>query len=176
METTVYFIRHGAYVSQGSVLPFRKPGVHVSPLGKKQSEKLREFFADKPITAVYTSPLERCQETAEIIFPNISTTTDERLNEVRCPPIPDEISGWDKFDADWYKKRGGESREEIVSRMKNFLQEKVRAHEGQEIIAVSHGDPILLLLADQMHKHIEEIPYIGMGEYQRLTFSPDPIH
>lgn len=176
MNTTIYMVRHGAYVRQGAVVPFRRPGVHLSPVGVQQSEKLARFFADKNIAAVYASPMERTQETAKIISGGRPVITDERLNEVRTSRgtyeegLPDEKSGWGKFGADWFTKRGGETSDEITGRMRSFNEEMLKKYKGRAIVVVSHGDPIMFLLADIAHKKPWEVPYMQIGEMRKLTF------
>jgi probable phosphomutase (TIGR03848 family) len=58
-------IRHGEndYSKKGK-LAGRLPGVHLNERGQKQAEELGKAFAQVPIKAVYSSPLERAMETA----------------------------------------------------------------------------------------------------------------
>ena len=64
--TTVLLIRHGEneYVATGR-LAGRLPEVHLNDNGKKQAQALSKILAQTPIKAIYSSPLERCVETAE---------------------------------------------------------------------------------------------------------------
>ena len=64
--TTVLLIRHGEneYVATGR-LAGRLPEVHLNDNGKKQAQVLSKVLAQTPIKAIYSSPLERCVETAE---------------------------------------------------------------------------------------------------------------
>lgn len=171
MNTTIYFVRHGAYAQQGELLPLRTPGVHLSLQGRSQAEKLAAFFADKQIAAFYASPLERAQETAKIIAGTKPVITDERLNEIRSDPMPDADSGWDKYTKDWYIARGGETMEDVGARMRDFIQEKSKQYAGQSIVVASHGDPIMIAMADYAHKKPWEVPFVHMATVHPLTIS-----
>ena len=63
---TFLLIRHGEneYVAKGR-LAGRLPGVHLNENGKKQAEAVAKAFVKAPIKAIYSSPMERCMQTAE---------------------------------------------------------------------------------------------------------------
>src|SRR4051812_40919291 len=60
----------------GPVLAGRTPGVHLDDRGRKQAAAVAERIAVLPLTAIVTSPMERCVETAEAI----------RDRQVAAPP------------------------------------------------------------------------------------------
>ena len=63
--TLLLLIRHGLTDAvQRGVLAGWTPGVHLSDAGREQVERLAERTGKLPIGAVYSSPLERCRETA----------------------------------------------------------------------------------------------------------------
>ncbi|HSG16407.1 MAG TPA: histidine phosphatase family protein, partial [Anaerolineae bacterium] len=43
------------------------PGVHLNDVGQKQAEQLSDRLSKLPLKAIYSSPLERCIETAEAV-------------------------------------------------------------------------------------------------------------
>lgn len=57
-------IRHGQNDLVANKLAGRLPGVHLNEAGHAQAQRLATLLADLPIKAVYSSPLERAQETA----------------------------------------------------------------------------------------------------------------
>jgi len=57
-------IRHGHNDLVAKKLAGRLPHVHLNELGLTQAQRLTTLLADLPIKAVYSSPLERAQETA----------------------------------------------------------------------------------------------------------------
>ncbi|MGN6574915.1 MAG: histidine phosphatase family protein, partial [Nocardioides sp.] len=65
VRTVVHLLRHGEVHNPTGVLYGRLPGYHLSELGRKMAERVAEAVADRDITVVTASPLERAQETAE---------------------------------------------------------------------------------------------------------------
>lgn len=182
--TTIYLFRHGQYESPDKIVPYRLPGFHLSNRGIAEVAEVAEKLANFPISAVYTSPLERTFETAIILAKSFGLTPiiDERLLEVRSPSqgekegFVEEKGGWGIYETEWYKDQGGESLDEIVSRMKEAIEEIRIRHEGKEIIVVSHGDSIMLLKA--VYKSISLTPealskqqYISMASGYKINFN-----
>ena len=70
--TLVLLVRHGTTPSTGEVLPGRARGLHLNDAGREQAFQVGERLARwapaegarRQIAAVYSSPLERTQETA----------------------------------------------------------------------------------------------------------------
>ena len=62
-----YLIRHGHNDLLGEKLAGRTPGVHLNQAGREGAERLAQALGDRPIKAVYASPLERAIETAQPI-------------------------------------------------------------------------------------------------------------
>ena len=62
---TILLIRHGEneYVARGR-LAGRLPGIHLNDNGKRQAQALADKLAGAPVKNIYSSPLERCMETA----------------------------------------------------------------------------------------------------------------
>jgi probable phosphomutase (TIGR03848 family) len=65
--TTVLLVRHGLTASTGRLLTGWTPGVTLDDRGLAQAKALAERLAPVPLDAIVTSPLERCQQTAEAI-------------------------------------------------------------------------------------------------------------
>ena len=63
--TTLFLIRHGLTAVTGSRLYGRTPGIHLDERGRRQAAALVERFEGVRLTALYSSPLERCIETME---------------------------------------------------------------------------------------------------------------
>ena len=159
MKTTVYLVRHGEVHNPQRVIYGRIPGFQLSEKGRKQAHALGKHLSDKKLTAIYASPLERTHETATYIHKHhnhLSITHDERIIECYTPLEGEKIeivekSNWN-FYAPEFIKKGGESLEDIWSRMSVFLEEKVKLHAGEEIAVVSHGDPIMITASQHTGK------------------------
>lgn len=63
---TIYLVRHGETVSGGNRC-IGHTDMPLSEMGLYQAGRLREWFAQKELSAVCSSPLERCAHTARII-------------------------------------------------------------------------------------------------------------
>ncbi|OGY23379.1 MAG: hypothetical protein A2172_04080 [Candidatus Woykebacteria bacterium RBG_13_40_15] len=155
MNTVIHFIRHAANPNPDGIIPGRMAGFHLDETGKKQAKKAGEFLKDRPIKAIYTSPLERTFETANIIsdfFPKAKITHSYDLIEV-------ESSHWQAFKLenlylnDYYEAflNNPETREVpenlngLTERMKKFTFNLCTEHKGEEVICVSHIYPIVAL-------------------------------
>ena len=84
--TTVLLLRHGrSTANAGGVLAGWTPDVHLHEDGEKQGEALAERLAKVPLTAIVSSPLERCRETVAPLLAarDLELTIDDRFGEVR---------------------------------------------------------------------------------------------
>src|SRR5207244_1957412 len=61
------FIRHGVTKETGPVLSGRRAGIDLSDDGRRQAEAAAGRLDGLPVTHVYSSPLERCYQTAEAV-------------------------------------------------------------------------------------------------------------
>src|ERR671937_860336 len=62
---TLFLIRHGVTAQTGRILYGRTAGVSLDERGRAQAEELVRRFDGIRLTAIYSSPLERCVETVE---------------------------------------------------------------------------------------------------------------
>ncbi|MEY3073228.1 MAG: hypothetical protein RLZZ353_1424, partial [Actinomycetota bacterium] len=65
--TTLVLLRHATTAATGTRLGGWKPGVHLDAGGRAQAEAAARRLARLPVTAVYSSPLERTRETAAVV-------------------------------------------------------------------------------------------------------------
>ena len=63
--TLVLLVRHGQTPTTGKILPGRAPGLYLSERGMHQAQRVAERLSTLPISAIYSSPMERTQQTAE---------------------------------------------------------------------------------------------------------------
>ncbi|MFL1376972.1 MSMEG_4193 family putative phosphomutase [Nocardiopsis protaetiae] len=80
---TLVLVRHGMTDATGPRLAGRAPGVHLNDTGRGQAADLARRLAGLRPAALLSSPLERCQETAEAVAEELGVpvTTDDRLIE-----------------------------------------------------------------------------------------------
>ncbi len=81
--TVVHLLRHGEVHNPKHVLYGRLPGYHLSANGRMMAVAAADYFEGRPVAAVFASPLERAQETAQPVADRLGLpiTTDDRLIE-----------------------------------------------------------------------------------------------
>ena len=62
--TIVHLLRHGEVENPVGIVYGRLPGYHLSANGRAMASAAADYFADRPVVALFCSPLERAQETA----------------------------------------------------------------------------------------------------------------
>jgi probable phosphomutase (TIGR03848 family) len=65
--TVVLIVRHGLTASTGKALTGWLPGISLDDRGRAQAATVAARLAQVPLTAIVSSPLERCVQTASII-------------------------------------------------------------------------------------------------------------
>ena len=154
-------IRHGEndYVKT-SKLAGRLPGIHLNERGQKQAEALGEALKGVPLTAIYSSPLERAMETAAPV------ARGRKLEIISEPDLMDtNIGSWQgrslkvlRLTKLWrivqnapsrFRFPDGESFVESQTRYVGALERIIKKHnKPQDIVAgVFHADPIKLAVA-----------------------------
>lgn len=80
---TLLLVRHGMTDATGPKLAGRAPGVHLNDTGRVQAAGLARRLEGLTAATLVSSPLERCQETAEAVAERLGlpVTTDERFIE-----------------------------------------------------------------------------------------------
>src|SRR5437588_8937419 len=82
-ETIVHLLRHGEVENPAGIVYGRLPGYHLSANGRSMAEAAADYFADRAVVALFSSPLERAQETARPVAERLGLeiVTDDRLIE-----------------------------------------------------------------------------------------------
>jgi broad specificity phosphatase PhoE len=166
--TTIYLVRHAKYANPTKILPGRLP-VILSEDGVAQAHILHQYFADKNIAQIYSSPVLRCKQTAEIIAGSIIPIEyDVRLAETLCANQgANEVDNWRKQLYGDALELGGESQIDVQNRMAEFWK-TADFQDGKSYIICSHGDPLLFLyqyLTDQDLNN--DLNINELGSYQQ---------
>lgn len=174
---TFYVMRHGEVYNPQAILYGRLPGYGLSDNGREQARATADYLRDKPLDALYSSPMQRAQETAGIIAQHqqVKVAVDERLNEVHTPYDGTSLEALEATLFDLYT--GNEApyeRPEIVrARVVNFLQEKRRTHGSGHVGLVTHGDIVVTLFMWAMGQDASDI---GRGRLEDLGLPvPYPV-
>ena len=121
--------------------------------GRAQAAELAAALVAEPLAAVYSSPLRRAFETAQILAAphGLEPVPVDALREVHVGSwegltraeieerFPEQFARWLNYEQGW---EDGESYEEMSRRVIAALLELAAAHEGKRILAVSHGGPV----------------------------------
>jgi probable phosphomutase (TIGR03848 family) len=179
---TVILLRHGRTTANtGGVLAGWTPGVQLDETGTQQARAVGERLAKVPLAAIVSSPLERCQQTADAVAAgrDLAVQDDDRLGEARY--------------GDWTGRTLKELVKEPLWRVvqqhpsaavfpgpagEGLAQTQARAVAavrswnatlGPDAVwlACSHGDVIKAILADALGLHLDQ--------FQRIVVDPASI-
>jgi probable phosphoglycerate mutase len=176
---TFLLIRHGDNDRIGKSLAGRLPGVHLNEKGQAQAQALADGLAAMKLTAVYASPLERAQETAEPlarshglpvqILPELMEIDfgeweGQNLPQLKKSPLWKVVHGAPGS----FRFPGGESFVEAQSRATAGLLALNEQYGEKDLIAcTSHSDIIRLTVA-----YFLKLP---LEHFQRLRISPASV-
>jgi probable phosphomutase (TIGR03848 family) len=179
--STLLLVRHGLTSMTGPVLAGRTPGVHLDERGTAQAKALAERVAALPVSAVVTSPLERCTDTARHILAGLKAAgrspkrhVDKRLIECGYGEWTGRPIGELAKDPLWkvvqtqpsaVRFPGGEALTEMAARAVGAVRDwDARLGPDAIWVACSHGDVIKAILADALGLHLDQ--------FQRLVVDP----
>lgn len=144
--TDLYLVRHGE--TEWNRLR-RIQGLTDIPLndtGREQARLTGSLLTRRPISRVYSSPLGRARETAEIIAAQLGVGDPElRPALVERNYGAAEGLGFHEIDERYppgVEVPGRESREQVAARVIPALQSLAAEHPGGAIVVVSHGGAI----------------------------------
>jgi probable phosphomutase (TIGR03848 family) len=175
--TTVLLVRHGlTEANKGGLLAGWTPGVHLADRGRDQVAVLAQRLSRVALSAVVTSPLERCVETAAVLSEGreLEVTVDDRLGECQYGDWTGQELKKLVKDPMWKVVQGhpsaavfpgGEALRETQARAVHAVRER-NASLGDEAtwLLVSHGDVIKAVLADAFGMHLDM--------FQRIQVDP----
>lgn len=152
-STLILLVRHGATPTTGQILPGRAPGLHLAERGRQQADEVAQRLAGLPVTAIYSSPMERAQETAAPTAAAFSlpVVVEDGLNECdfgewtgrRIADLA-QLPEWQVVQKtpSQFSFPGGESFAEMQSRVVAALGGIAEQHVGEVVVCVSHADTI----------------------------------
>lgn len=153
---TVYLIRHGRESAEGVV---RYIGRTDLPLTAKGRNELLAMVEEEPfplVQEVISSPLLRCRQTAEILYPEHQPVIEEGLTECDFGEFEDKTPEELKDDPRYAAWLSGETPPEGESGERFFkrtvvafakIVEKAMAEGKTEIAVICHGGSIMSILA-----------------------------
>jgi probable phosphomutase (TIGR03848 family) len=173
--TTLVLLRHATTAATGTRLGGWKPGVHLDAGGRAQAEAAARRLARLPVTAVYSSPLERTRETAAVVARShgLRVRVDRDLGEVEYGDWTDRplsrlrrLSAWRVVQRTPSRMAfpGGGTIRGAQARAVDATERLAAAHPGGTLVLVSHADVIKAVVAHHLG--------MGLDLFQRLVVSP----
>jgi broad specificity phosphatase PhoE len=159
----LYFARHAQSEANVQMVISNRDLPHpLTELGRQQAENLARSLADVPFVAIYSSPIVRALETAQIVASIIDLPFElaDALREPDCGIMEGrgDDEAWlehDRVVRDWAiehkfdsRIEGGESYHDLRARFVPFIDRLVTARGGTErnILLITHGSLLYLML------------------------------
>ena len=161
----IIFLRHAqAENNTKRILAGRTEGVPLTKTGIEQAERIAKYLAPIDISAIYSSPIERAKHTAEITAKNCSldVVLDERLTEIDMGKFTrmnydDMFAKYGNIFLKFYEndpviaKHEVETFPDVQKRVLDMVDHVVKKHNNENVILVTHMDPIKSMLAKVMN-------------------------
>lgn len=147
-HTTLYLVRHGQVHNPDDIFYGRMPRFRLSVLGRRQAAWAGNSLAAADPAAVYSSPLLRARQTADIIASITGAPRHQSslILEVKSPLQGISLAELKARNYDLYTgaPKPFEQPGDVLDRVQRFMHRLVRRHRGQTVAAVSHGDVLLI--------------------------------
>lgn len=153
-HSVVHLVRHGEVNNPEGILYGRLQGYGLTERGHLMAERIAEYFADKPITHLATSPLDRARQTMAPIakrFPHLEVLEQPLVIEA-ANDFEGEVFGRGnkalRNPRHWWRLRNpllpswGEPYAEVATRMEWAIQTAATAAGDGEAVVVTHQLPI----------------------------------
>jgi broad specificity phosphatase PhoE len=179
-KTIVHVMRHGEVHNPEKILYGRLPDYHLSERGQAQAQAVADWLAERDITYVVASPLERAQETAAPIaaLHDLPIDTDADLIESTNIFQGQRVSPGDgalRNPRNWWYLRNprqpswGEPYKGIAERMTAALERARAKAAGHEAVCVSHQLPVETLRRSMTKQNLHHFPTRRLCNLASLT-------
>lgn len=138
----IYFVRHGQTEWNKNGIIQGHMDIELNNEGKKQAQIVKEKLQDIKFDKVFSSPLKRAKETAEIIYDQeivIDNRLIERYNGELEGKLKTEIKVFPDFNDPNDTRFGIESLNNFKDRINSFLDEIVKKYKDKNILVVTHA-------------------------------------
>ena len=159
----LYFVRHGeSEANTRHIISNRESAFALTPLGRQQAEQLVENLRGTPVAAIFSSPVLRARQTAEVVSNSFGLPyqVTEALREYDCGILEEkgDEESWRshrRYFEDWIlrkdytsKPEEGECFLDYENRFVPFIDELISAnsHGDRHILLIGHGGLFLLML------------------------------
>ncbi len=159
----IYLVRHGENLANlTKEFSYRKVDYSLTEKGVLQARQTAAFFLDRDIHEVYSSPLKRARETADIIAEalHLPVTDVEDFREMNVGDLEGQpvsaalwtlhnevIASW-KRGAPEQRFPGGENYYDLLARVRTGLETVLRGKTNRNIVIACHGGMVSFTLKD----------------------------
>jgi broad specificity phosphatase PhoE len=154
----LYLIRHSLTPDTGKRLSSTDTSISLSAEGQALATQLGEHLADVPLTAVYTSPYQRCRETAAAVARGrklrpkvVDAFVEADYGKWQGRPLKSlyRLKAWQELmmSASRFRFPQGETLHEVQTRAVAAVEQLVARHPDESVAVSSHGDVIKVILA-----------------------------
>jgi alpha-ribazole phosphatase/probable phosphoglycerate mutase len=160
-RTRIYLVRHGQVEGHKEKRYNGHANVSLTQLGREQSDRVCDSLAGQPLSAVYSSDLDRSRYCAELIAAthDLTVSTHESLRELNLGEW--EGRTWAElqktYPDDWqarlrdlvnFQVPGGESLQNAADRIRPTIQKIIENHPNDDVALVAHGGANRIILLD----------------------------
>ena len=160
----IIFLRHAqAENNTKRILAGRTEGVPLTKTGIEQAERIAEYLKPLDISTIYSSPIERASHTAEIVAKNnsLDCKLDDRLTEIDMGKFTrmnydDMFAKYGNIFLKFYEndpvisEHEVETFPQVQSRILGMVNHLIEKHKNENVILVTHMDPIKSMLSTVM--------------------------
>lgn len=187
--TTLYFVRHGQSEANVHRVFAGSWDAPLTALGREQAACTAAYLADKPISAVYASDLQRAADTGAAVssVKAIPLRTTRLLREIRAGAW--EGKCFNELQKDpaytvWLRTIGlarctdGESVAQLQQRIRTVVEDIVRAHPDEHICIATHATPIRAMEAVWTNTPLEQmhtIPWVSNASVTIAEYDDDGV-
>ncbi|MBI2049958.1 MAG: histidine phosphatase family protein [Candidatus Staskawiczbacteria bacterium] len=156
LNNKYYIMRHGEAISNVKRIVSSWPEKFNNPLTQKGRQMVKEAILklkDKNINLIFTSPLLRTRQTAEIAGKvlKVKPKIDKRLREIGFGVFNSksifDFHGQFKKEEERISHSAprGETYRHLLERMFSFLKDIDKKYKGKNILIISHECPLFIL-------------------------------
>ena len=158
-------IRHGKTNWNSRGLLMGRKDIPLNDTGKQEAKKLNNYFRNFTDFSLFSSPLKRCLQTAEIATDTLYSIVEDFI-EIDAGPwtgIPKDVL-MQKYPDSWRKWRSGcsifpnqETYHQVQKRVVKAIKNLISKEKTNHIMIVTHSGVIRSFLAYILNKQFEEI-------------------
>ncbi len=167
----LYLVRHGKTEYNKKRLYQGRTDIPLSLDGRAECFRLSKELRGVEFDVVYSSPLIRALETAEIVAPSSKVIVDNRiierdLGDYEGTSFANENGNIDERFDDLnlnYSEKNVEGIKSLFDRVTNFIEEIKEKHKDKNVLIVTHNGAINVI-----NHYINGLPKDGRLKYKKM--------